>query len=133
MLARNKDRAYMLTATVGALVNVGANLLVIPWVGMLGAAITTLMAECVVLGAILWQTRDLSFGVLAAALRRAAPPTLVMSAAIVVYRDNILAVPLGALVFVLAALASRAVRTAEIVAVARRLMGDRPPSIENLP
>jgi hypothetical protein len=48
-----------------AIFNIGVNLLVIPWLGIYGAAAVTILSELVLLGPFLWWTaRDLGPGVL---------------------------------------------------------------------
>jgi len=47
-LATGRDRAYALVLVLGASGNIGANLLIIPWLGMTGAALTTLAAQSVI-------------------------------------------------------------------------------------
>ena len=78
MLARRGDRRYLVAATAGAGTNFGLNLIAIPAAGMLGAAFTTILSEVIVLGCILYWTRDVSIKALIAGLRPPAVPTLAM-------------------------------------------------------
>lgn len=99
LLARHEDRRYMWIAVAGAVVNLGMNAVLIPTIGMVGAATATLGAEVVVLGCMLWFTRDVSFSILA----RSLPPALLLAAvtAVAVWpvRDSGWVVPVGTVVF----------------------------------
>ncbi|MEY2448938.1 MAG: hypothetical protein QOH79_2414 [Acidimicrobiaceae bacterium] len=53
-LSMGKDRPYALILVGGAITNIFANLVVIPWLGMAGAAWTTLGSQAVV-SALLWS------------------------------------------------------------------------------
>src|SRR5205814_4261478 len=49
LLACGDDRGFLLSVTVGAVVNVGLNLALIPALGMIGSAVATLVAEAAVI------------------------------------------------------------------------------------
>jgi O-antigen/teichoic acid export membrane protein len=49
LLAAEKNRLYFISVTAGAVINLSLNLLLIPAYGLVGAAITTIIAEVVVL------------------------------------------------------------------------------------
>jgi O-antigen/teichoic acid export membrane protein len=102
LLARHEDRRYMWIAVAGAIVNLAMNAVLIPTIGMVGAATATLGAEVVVLAAMVWYTRDTSLTILA----RSLPPALVLAAitglAVWPVRDSGLVVPVGAVVFIVA-------------------------------
>jgi O-antigen/teichoic acid export membrane protein len=99
LLARHEDRRYMWIAVAGAVVNLSLNAVLIPTIGMAGAAIATLAAEVVVLGSMIWFTRDVSFGILA----RSVPPAVLLAAltAVAVWpvRESGWVVPVGLAVF----------------------------------
>jgi O-antigen/teichoic acid export membrane protein len=121
MLARQRDRRYLIATTAGALMNVGLNLFVIPLAGMIGAALTTMVSELTVLGLILWWTRDVSPSAIPAAIRIAAVPTLAMSLVVWPVHDSILAVPVGVVVYVLVAVLTGAIPASPLVDRAKRL------------
>ena len=100
LLARAHDRAYLAATFAGAAANVGLNLVVIPAFGMVGAAVTTIVSEITVLVLILWATRDISARSLAVAARTALLPVALMAVAVIPVRDSLLAIPVGALVYV---------------------------------
>lgn len=103
LLARGGDRRYLTTTAIGAGVNMSLNLVVIPLAGMVGAAVTTIASELAVFGLLLWGTRDVSRVALPAAIRTALIPTLVMSLVVWPIRDSLVAIPVGAVAFVVAA------------------------------
>ena len=53
------DRALLTATSVSALVNVGLNLIILPWIGMTGAAITTLIAEAINFGVQLFYSKKI--------------------------------------------------------------------------
>jgi O-antigen/teichoic acid export membrane protein len=106
LLARRGDRRYLVTTLAGAALNVGLNLVVIPVAGMIGAAFTTMASEGLVLGLILWWTRDVSLPAIRAALAAAAVPTLVMVIAVWPLRSSLIAVPVGIVAYGLVAAAT---------------------------
>ncbi len=58
----HKERLPLVSTAVGAVVNVSANIILVPRYGIVGAAIATVAAECVVLLAecvYIWQNRNL--------------------------------------------------------------------------
>ncbi|MHB8440053.1 MAG: oligosaccharide flippase family protein, partial [Acidimicrobiales bacterium] len=120
LLARRQDRAYMVITLCGAGVNLAANLIMIPAFGLVGAAITTLIAEGTVLLAILWLTRDVSLNMITQSYRRAIPPALIMALALIPVRSSVIAVPVGVAVYLLASAATRALTATDI----RRLVGE---------
>lgn len=99
LLARHQDRRYMWIAVAGAAVNLSMNAVLIPTIGMVGAATATLGAEVVVLAAMVWSTRDTSVAILA----KTVPPALVLAAITVVaiwpVRDTALVIPIGTVAF----------------------------------
>ncbi len=121
MLARRQDRRYMSITIIGAITNVALNLVAIPGFGIRGAAVTTIVTEVVVLGAIVWSTRDLSINILAKSVRRSVPPTATMGLAIFFVRDHIVAVPIGVLVYLVASLVTRAYTASELRQLTRVL------------
>lgn len=123
MLARGMDRRYMGTTILGAVANTGTNLVMIPLFGTMGAAVTTIAAELLVLAVILWSTRDVSGPVVASAARAAIPPTIVMAIVLVPVRESLAAIPLGMVTFALAALALRVVRMADLRSFSAALAG----------
>lgn len=54
LLYSGREKLYMVAVTTGAVVNVGVNLFLVPWVGIKGAAAATLICESVV-GAMLYR------------------------------------------------------------------------------
>ena len=50
LLAAEKNRLYLISVTAGAVINLSLNLVMIPLYGMIGAAVTTIIAETAVLG-----------------------------------------------------------------------------------
>jgi O-antigen/teichoic acid export membrane protein len=56
-ISMGRDRAYALILVGGAAGNIAANLALIPWLGMIGAALTTLGAQVVVSGLLWWLVR----------------------------------------------------------------------------
>jgi O-antigen/teichoic acid export membrane protein len=101
LLARHEDRRYMWIAIVGAVVNLGMNAVLIPTIGMIGAATATLGAEVAVLGCMLWFTRDVSVAI----LRSSLPPALLLAAltsvAVWPVRDSGWVIPVGAAAFLI--------------------------------
>ncbi len=125
MLARRGDRRYLVAATAGAGTNFGLNLIAIPAAGMLGAAFTTILSEVIVLGCILYWTRDVSIKALIAGLRPPAVPTLAMCVILWPIRESGIAVPVGAVVYCLVAALTGAHPFADLVARSRRLLVGR--------
>ena len=118
LLARQQDRAYMFIALSGAAVNIVLNLALIPQIGMTGAAVATISAEVVVLAAMLWATRDISPVVLAPALRFGVPIGLATGLAMWPFRTSVLALVVGAAIFVLSCVILRVVKVEEVRQVA---------------
>jgi O-antigen/teichoic acid export membrane protein len=58
LIALNRNREYVVAVTIGALVNVGANLIAIPLWGSVGAAITTCLSQAAVAGVAAWYGRQ---------------------------------------------------------------------------
>lgn len=114
LLARRGDGAYMRITIAGAVANFAANLVMIPAFGILGAALTTLLSECLVLASILWQTRDLSGQILRTSIARTVAPVLLMGLAVVWVRDSVIAIPIGAGAYAAAVLALRLVTVADV-------------------
>jgi O-antigen/teichoic acid export membrane protein len=115
LLARGGDRRYLLAVTAGAVANMALNLVVIPRAGMVGAAVVTIVSEVTVLGLLSWSTRDISRAALPAAFMSALAPTLVMGLVVLPLRDSIVAIPLGALAFFLAAALTGALPIPELL------------------
>lgn len=107
LLARHQDTQYMWITVAGAIVNVLANVALIPVIGFIGAAIATIVAEVLVLLLILAGTRDLAARALSVAIPAAAVPTVVMALAVWPLRDQFLAVPVGIVVYGAVVLALR--------------------------
>lgn len=59
LVVRRKDSVFFKATVVSALVNVILNIILIPYAGMCGAAITTLIAEIIVLSICLFYSRDI--------------------------------------------------------------------------
>jgi O-antigen/teichoic acid export membrane protein len=116
LLARGGDRRYLLAVAAGAAANLGLNLIVIPVAGMVGAALVTMVSEAAVLGLLLWWTRDVARTAFPAALRGAVIPTLVMAVVVWPLRDSIVAIPVGALAYGLAAVLTGALPVRELLA-----------------
>ncbi len=114
LLARHGDMHYLGAVAAGAILNVGANLVVIPVAGMIGAAVTTMGSELAVLGLILWWTRDVSLHAVWEAIRVAAIPTAAMALAIWPVKDSIIGVPIGMAVFALVATVTGAVSVRDV-------------------
>jgi O-antigen/teichoic acid export membrane protein len=118
MLSEHRDRAYLTIMLTGAAMNIVVNLVAIPRYGMLGAAVVTAMTEILVLSLILIATRRISVGIVGASLRAALPPTAAMAVVVWPLRDTLLAVPLGAAVYGLVAIATRALPIAGLLRTA---------------
>jgi O-antigen/teichoic acid export membrane protein len=131
MLARNQDRRYMAVTVLGATVNLLANLMMIPIFGMIGAAVTTLASELIVLGAIVWYTQDVSTKILGRSFRRALPPTVIMAVALVPFRDQIGAIAIGVVAFGIGSIVTGAVPVADLRRVAAGLRGRRPSGVDD--
>ncbi len=56
LIALDKQRLITVAFGVTVLFNVAANLILVPWLGINGAAITTVLSEVVLLGPFLWWT-----------------------------------------------------------------------------
>jgi O-antigen/teichoic acid export membrane protein len=120
MLARSQDRMYMAVTVLGAIINLVSNLVAIPALGMVGAAATTLISEVSVLGAILWYTRDMSATIVARSFAWALPPTVIMAVAVYPFRDEVGAIGIGLVVYIIASVLTRALPTTSV----RRLVAD---------
>ena len=109
MLARRQDRAYMWIAVSGAVLNLALNAALTPGLGMVGAATATIVAEIVVLAAMLWATRDTSIGILA----RSVPPAMLVAVVTGVaawpVRESVLALPVAAIAFLVTGAVTRAI------------------------
>jgi O-antigen/teichoic acid export membrane protein len=108
----------------GAAANVGLNLVVIPLAGMIGAALVTMVSELIVLGLLLWWTRDVARAAFPAAIRGALVPTLAMALVVAPLRDTVAAIPAGAVAFGLAAILTGAIPAG--TALARLRSGGKP-------
>ncbi len=78
MLASRRDRAYLGITVLGVVVNVSLNILLIPAYGYLGAAVTTMISEVVVLASFVWLTRPLAPRVLARTIPLGLVPAVVV-------------------------------------------------------
>lgn len=58
LLALNRNRDYLIAVSAGAALNVGLNLMAIPLLGAVGAAITTCLSQAAVAAAGAWFSRD---------------------------------------------------------------------------
>ena len=58
LVPNRNDRIYFIATIVSALVNIGFNILIIPYLGMAGAAITTVIAEMIVVTFCFFSSRD---------------------------------------------------------------------------
>lgn len=120
LLARHQDRRYMWIAVAGAVVNLALNAVLIPTIGMVGAATATLGAEVVVLASIIWFTRDVSLAILA----RSLPPALLLAGltglAVWPVRDSGLVVPVGAIVFLIGGIVLGVLPTRTVLGALRR-------------
>ncbi len=125
MLARGQDRPYLLVTAGGAILSIGANLLVIPRFGMTGAALVTVLQEVFVLAGFAWFARDFSLKILPAAIVRPAMAGAIMAIAIWPFRASLMAVPVGIVVFAIAALATGAVPAADLVRLIRATLSAR--------
>jgi O-antigen/teichoic acid export membrane protein len=120
LLATNRDLPYMWIAVGGALANLSANLVAIPLLGMLGAAVTTLAAELFVLASMVWLTSEIAVPALRRTLATVLLPTILMCLAVLPVRYSLVGIPIGAAVYILtlgvvyrwkvASLATRATR-----------------------
>ena len=95
MIARGQHREYMIATVGGALVNTVLNLALIPSLGVIGAAVATIVTEIVVVTLVLWWTRDVAPPLLAAAFWLAAPATGVMALCTWPFHESLLAIPIG--------------------------------------
>lgn len=107
----------MRVTLIGAVLNIGANFMLIPSFGMLGAASATILAEAVVLALIVWETRDVALPPLVEGLAAALPPTALMAIVIVPWRDSLAAIPIGIATYAGTALLTRAVPHGELTAL----------------
>jgi O-antigen/teichoic acid export membrane protein len=57
LVSLNKNREYLIAVTIGAVLNVGLNLIAIPLWGGIGAAITTCLSQAAVAGVGAWFGR----------------------------------------------------------------------------
>lgn len=102
MLARLEDSRYLIATGSGALINIVANLALIPSLGMIGAALATLMAELLVLVMVLWFTRSKSIRLLGLAISRLFVPAVGLSLVAVAFRHSaLMAVGGGLLTYVI--------------------------------
>lgn len=84
LLTAGRQRVYLVGVTVGAIVNVSANLPLVPLFSLDGAAVATVLAEAAVTLFMVWRTADLlSPRSLQPFVRSAAPPALVLGATLV--------------------------------------------------
>lgn len=81
LIARRHDRTYMIGPVMGAIANVVLNLIVIPRYGAMGAAVTTIISEVVVLGWIVAANGRGALRIILRALAIGAPPALAIAAA----------------------------------------------------
>ncbi|MGB2869683.1 MAG: flippase [Bacteroidota bacterium] len=59
LLAADRQKTYMTVTGIGGLLNIAANILVIPLYGIVGAAFVTLVSESLVLTLLLWSSRSI--------------------------------------------------------------------------
>lgn len=95
MLARRQDRRYMMICVGGGVVNLVLNLFAIPVWGMMGAAVTSIVTEIVVLTLVLASTADRAPRILLGALGSAILPAIVMAMTIWPVRDSPAAIAVG--------------------------------------
>jgi hypothetical protein len=94
---------------------------------MTGAAVATISAEVVVLGAMLWATRDVSVRVLGSALRFGVPIGLVTGLVMWPFRTSVLALVVGLAVFLASCAILRVVRIDELRQVVSAAFTREPP------
>jgi O-antigen/teichoic acid export membrane protein len=124
LIAVNRQRILTVAFALGVTFNLGANLLLIPIWGYLGAALVTVASEAVLLVPFAWIARREigSLGLLSVAWRPAvAAAVMALPVWFVSGWSPLLAIPVGALVYGAALLALRAL-TPEEVAQAKSLM-----------
>lgn len=110
LLAEGRDRTYMLITLVGAIVNVAANVLLIPPYGLVGAAWATIAAEVCVLGSVVAMTRGVSVKHLASSVKQLLLPTVVVAVLLVVTGNwGMWAIPLSVAVYAGGALSTGAI------------------------
>lgn len=102
MLARRQDRRYMLITVSGGVANLALNLIAIPLWGMVGAAVTSILTELLVLALVVASTADRAPRILLVACRSAILPTIAMSVIIWPFRESEAAIPVGLASWVLA-------------------------------
>lgn len=114
MLARHDDRRYMRLTVAGALANVGLNAAMIPLFGMVGAALTTMASEILVVGLILRATSDVSWRILVSNLRAVLPATMAMAIVVLPVRTSLLSAIVGIAVFSIVAVLTGAISLDEV-------------------
>jgi O-antigen/teichoic acid export membrane protein len=124
LLAGDDERAYASRVALGALFNISLNLVLIPAMGVTGAAISTVTAEVFLLSALARRVRRRLGPVPIewARIARAAGAVAVMSAVVLAVRSAGVwtAVALGAAVYGVTALATGAITRDELRALVRR-------------
>ena len=98
----------------GVIANMGLNLVVIPIAGMMGAAVVTIVSELIVLGLLVWWTRDV-WTALPAAIRTAAIPTLALALVVWPIRDSLVAIPAGIAAYGIAGVLTGAIPIASLL------------------
>lgn len=96
----------------GALLNVVLNLLLIPKLGLVGAAMSTVAAQTAILSAGVWAARGLDIGITGAGIFKPAVASTVMAVVLVLVGTEIavfVSVPLGGLVYLVTLVALRGV------------------------
>jgi O-antigen/teichoic acid export membrane protein len=106
LLARRGDGRYLRATVAGAILNLAVNLVAIPMAGVIGAALTTIASEILVLGLILHATRDVALSAFAGALRAIALPLAAMTAAAWYLQESLVAIPVAAGLYGLALVAT---------------------------
>ncbi|HEX8123160.1 MAG TPA: flippase [Solirubrobacteraceae bacterium] len=141
-VALGDERHQAIAVSIGAVVNLVANLFVVPAYGMTGAAVTTVCAEVVVFAYLIWRIKvlvghpPLDLGRIARAAGATAVMVLVLVLAVPDSWTAGSKVAVGLVVFAACAAPLRLVRPDEIRALWRRepeVVADVDPSVEGAP
>lgn len=122
LAAFDQERVRMRIDMLGAVLNVGLNLVFIPVYGALGAAATTLATDVVLNVCLQWRLRRSTVGFgLFSPLRRAAAPALVMGGVLMILPEMpvLAAVMVGVLVYAAASFLTGAISVADLRRLAR--------------
>ena len=115
VLARGQDRQYLIVTVAGSVLNLVLILAFVPLYGMVGAAVSALAREVLVLGLLWWLARDLAVPIIPPLVRRLIAPAVAAAVAMTIATDWVAGGALGVLVYCIVGVMTHAVPAREVL------------------